>query len=68
MIVTYTVSLRGGNGDDTITIPDIETNDQEILLNHIKTECEKHYNSCQSGPHYYLRDKDSLLILLIYKS
>ena len=67
MIVTYTVSLRGGNGESTITIPNIETNDEEVLLNHIKTKCEEHYNNCQSNPYYYLKDKDSLLILMVYK-
>lgn len=67
MIVTYTVSLRGGNGESTITIPDIETNDEETLLQFIKTECENHYNSCQLYPKDYLGNSDKILILLIYK-
>mgnify|MGYP006891892114 FL=1 len=66
MIVTYTVSLRGGNGESTITIPNIETDDEEVLLNHIKTKCEEHYNSCQLCPHTYLSNRDKILILLIY--
>ncbi len=67
MIVTYTVSLRGGNGDRTITIPDIDTNDSSVLLEHILTKCEEHYNSTKLYEHDFLKDKGKLLILCIYR-
>lgn len=67
MIVTYAVNLRGCSGECTIVIPSIKTDNEESLLNYIKTSCEQHYNSSMPGPNYYLKNKDNLIILLIYE-
>lgn len=63
MIVTYAISLR--DGGKTIVIPPFTAGDDEKLLEHIRTHCEKHYNSMTS-PHYHLSDRDKLIILLIH--
>lgn len=63
MIVTYAITLR--DGGSTIVIPPFTAGDNEDLLEHIRTYCEKHYNSNMTFAHNHLKDRDKILVLFL---
>lgn len=67
MIVTYTTTLRGGNGESTIVVPDVAFDNEEDFLSYIKLKCAEHYDSKQTNPYYHIQDPQRLLILMISK-